>query len=139
MVTESTILRDLYDNFSRYEPQINLDDWHKLAKIYTGGTKIDAASEAFIRRQNAKTGLSEAEFASLIEKLEKYIALDTARNDFLFHPKLYSWLNQETVTDVEKFNARVYAEIFKTPDSDRWLGMYAPDVYTALDGGGIIK
>lgn len=139
METEVTILRDLYDNFSRYEPQINLDDWNKLAKIYTGGTKIDAASEAFIRRQNAKTGLSETEFTSLVQKLEKYIALDTARNDFLFHPQLYAWLNRETVADVEKFNARVYAEIFKTPDSDKWLGMYAPDVYTALDGGGIIK
>lgn len=140
MATERTILTDIYDNFSRYEPQINFDDWNKLAKLYTGGTKIDAASVAFIRRQNAKTGLSEAEFASLIQKLEKFIALDTVRNDFLFHTTLYSWLNQGAgVTGVENFNARVYAEIFKTPDSDKWLGMYAPDVYTALDGGGIIK
>jgi hypothetical protein len=139
MVIERVILTDIYDNFSRYEPQVNLDDWNKLAKIYTGRTKIDAESLAFIRRQNAKTGLSEAEFTSLVEKLEKFIALDTARNDFLFHPQLYGWLNNEAVPDVEKFNARVYAEIFKTPDSDKWLGMYAPDIYTALDGGGIIK
>ena len=140
MVTgEISILRGISDDFSRYEPQINFDDWNRFAQIYTGGTKIDAGSEAFIRRQNAKTGLSEAEFTNLIEKLEKYIALDTARNDFLFHPKLYEWLNRQIVTDVEQFNARVYAEIFKTPDSDKWLGMYAPDIYTALDGGGIIK
>ncbi|HLM01721.1 MAG TPA: hypothetical protein VK400_11755, partial [Pyrinomonadaceae bacterium] len=140
MMTEVNILRDLSDNFSRYEPQLNLDDWHSLANLYAGETKIDAASLAFIRRQNAGTGLSEAEFTSLVEKLEKFIALDTARNDFLFHPKLYQWLNRETVAaDLERFNARVYAEIFKTPDSDKWLGMYAPDVYTALDGGGIIK
>jgi hypothetical protein len=139
MVTEESILRNISDNFSRYEPQMNLDDWNKLARLYAGGTKIDAESLAFIRRQNARSGLSEAEFASLVEKLEKYIALDTARNDFLFHPKLYAWLNAGAVTDVENFNARVYAEIFKTPDSDKWLGMYAPDVYTALDGGGIIK
>jgi hypothetical protein len=140
MVTERSILTDIYDNFSRYEPQVNLDDWNKLAKIYTGRTKIDAESLAFIRRQNAKTGLSETEFTSLIEKLEKFIALDTARNDFLFHPQLYGWLNSEgSVTNVERFNERVYAEIFKTPEADKWLGMYAPDVYTALDGGGIIK
>ncbi|MDQ3802044.1 MAG: hypothetical protein M3384_21675 [Acidobacteriota bacterium] len=139
MVTEESLLRNIYDNFSRYEPQMNLDDWNKLARLYAGGTKIDAESLAFIRRQNARSGLSEAEFASLVEKLEKYIALDTARNDFLFHPKLYAWLNAGAVTDVENFNTRVYAEIFKTPDSDKWLGMYAPDVYTALDGGGIIK
>lgn len=136
---EISILRGISDDFSRYEPQINFDDWNKLAKIYTGGTKIDAESLAFIRRQNAKIGLSETQFTALVEKLEKYIALDTARNDFLFHPKLYEWLNQQSAGDVEAFNTRVYAEIFKTPDSDKWLGMYAPDVYTALDGGGIIK
>jgi hypothetical protein len=141
MVTgELSILRGIADDFSRYEPQINFDDWSKLAQIYTGGgAKVDASSVAFIRRQNAGTGLTETEFASLIEKLEKFIALDTARNDFLFHPKLYSWLNQGGAGDLEAFNTRVYAEIFKTPDSDKWLGMYSTDIYTALDGGGIIK
>jgi hypothetical protein len=136
---EINILRGISDDFSRYEPQINFDDWNKLAKIYTGGTKVDANSVAFIRRQNAKTGLTEAEFNGLLQNLEKYIALDTARNDFLFHPKLYAWLNQNSAVDVESFNTRVYAEVFKTPDSDKWLGLYSTDVYTALDGGGIIK
>lgn len=140
MVTEVTIMRSLYDNFSRFEPQMNFDDWNKLAKVYAGGTKLDDASLAFIRRQNAKTGLSEAEFAALFQNLEKFIMLDTARNDFLYHPKLYQWLNNGAqVTDLEQFNARVYAEIFKTPDSDKWLGLYSTDIYTALDGGGIIK
>jgi hypothetical protein len=136
---EINILRGIADDFSRYEPQINFDDWSRLAQIYTGGTKVDAASVAFIRRQNAKTGLTEAEFNGLLQNLEKFIALDTARNDFLFHPRLYSWLNQNGAIDVESFNTRVYAEIFKTPESDKWLGMYSTDIYTALDGGGIIK
>lgn len=138
VTNEISILRGIADDFSRYEPQLNFDDWNKLAKIYTGGTKIDAGTTAFIRRQNAKTGLSETEFSGLLQNLEKFIALDTARNDFLFHPKLYEWLNQNTV-DVETFNTRVYADIFKTPASDKWLGLYSTEVYTALDGGGIIK
>lgn len=139
MMTEMTILRNLYDNFSRYESQMNLDDWKKLAQIYAGGTRLDAQSIGFIRRQNARTGLSEQEFSALFRNLENFIALDTARNDFLFHPKLYQWLNNWANSDLEAFNSRVYAEIFKTPDSDKWLGLYSTDVYTALDGNGIIK
>ena len=138
MVTEVSIFQDINDNFSRYEPTINFEDWKKLAKFYAGNTKLDTNSLAFIRRQNAKTGLSETEINSLLMNLENYIALDTVRNDFLFHPKLFGMLNQN-LSDVETFNARVYTEIFKTPNSDKWLGLYSTDVYTALDGNGIIK
>ena len=138
MVTEVNILQDINDSFARYEPAINFEDWKKLAKVYAGNTKLDASSIAFIRRQNAKSGLSEAEFTRLLTNLENYMAIDTARNDFFFHPKLFEMLNQNT-SDVETFNAKVYTEIFKTPNSDKWLGLYSTDVYTALDDNGIIK
>jgi hypothetical protein len=36
-------------------------------------------------------------------------------------------------------NKRVYAELFLTPASDPWLGLYSPEVYTALQGGGLIR
>jgi hypothetical protein len=41
--------------------------------------------------------------------------------------------------DLDKFNEKVYAELFLTPRSDPWLGLVSADVYTALDGGGIVK
>ena len=140
-ITESSILRDITDDFSRYEPQINLDDWKKLSDLYAGETRFDAASIAFIKRQNKQTGLTDAEFTSLLKNLAAYVALDTTRNEFLFHTQLYGWLNQLRAKplDVESFNSRVYAELFKTPDADKWLGLYNTDVYTALDGGGIVK
>lgn len=140
MVTsEISILRGIADDFSRYEPNIDLDDWRRLARLYSPSPKLDAQSTAFVRRQNAKTGLSEPQFAALLANLENFIALDTTRNDFLFHPKLYSWLNRNNEGDLEAFNSKVYAEIFQTPDSDKWLGLYSTDIYTALDGNGIIK
>ena len=132
---ENSILR-VYDDFAKFEPQIDLGSWNKLAKLYEPSPKPDANSIAFIRRQNAKTGLSEADFAGLFAKLENFIALDTTRNDFLFHTKLYQWLNAGNTGDIESFNARVYADIFKTPNTDKWLGLYSPDIYTALDGNG---
>ncbi len=75
----------------------------------------------------------------MFAKLNNFIALDTTRNDFLYHTKLYEWLNRGSVGDLENFNTRVYADIFQTPNSDKWLGLYSTDVYTALDGNGIIK
>lgn len=139
MVTNEISILEVYDTFARFEPQIDLTDWQKLAKLYSPDPKIDPQSTAFIRRQNAKTGLTELEFAGLFAKLNNFIALDTTRNDFLYHTKLYEWLNRGSVGDLENFNARVYADIFLTPNSDKWLGLYSTDVYTALDGNGIVK
>ncbi len=139
IVDEYSILR-VYDDFAKFEPALRFDDWSKLASFYSPDPTPDAASIKFIRRQNAKTGLSEDEFKQLFAKLDTFIALDTTRNDFLFHPKLYEWLNQgRGGTDLESLNARVYDQIFQTPNYDKWLGLYSPDVYTALDGNGIIK
>ncbi len=138
VVDEVSLLR-VYDDFSRFEPQIDLTAWNKLAKNYSPEAGIDAASNAFIRRQNRNTGLAEKEFAGLFTKLENFIALDTTRNDFLFHTKLYEWLNARRPMNLDTFNSQVYDVLFKTPDYDKWLGLYSSDVYTALDGNGIIK
>ncbi|MEO8648841.1 MAG: hypothetical protein ABI539_06715 [Acidobacteriota bacterium] len=138
-VTDELSMLRVYDNFARFEPTIKLDDWNRLARVYSPGASLDAASNAFIRRQNLSTGLIESDFKKLFEKLERYIALDTTRNDLLFHTKLYEWLNREPRVEVEKLNDWVYADLFMTPASDKWLGLYSTDIYTALDGNGIIK
>lgn len=137
MISEASILRDLDDNFSRYEPQIISDDWKKLAALFTGEVKFDANSLTFIKRQNKN--LSDKEMTSLLTNLQNYVSLDTTRNESLFHIQLYQWLNQtrREPLELESFNSRVYTEIFKTPDADKWLGLYTTDVYTALDGNGI--
>jgi hypothetical protein len=139
VVDEYSILR-VYDDFAKFEPAVNFDDWNKLSKLYSPNLKIDENSVAFIRRQNAKTGLSEDEFKAMFAKLDQFVALDTTRNDFLFHTKLYEWLNRgRGAGDLESLNSQVYDQIFKTPNYDKWLGLYSSDVYTALDGNGIIK
>ena len=138
VVDEYSILH-VYDDFAKFEPAINFDDWNKLARVYSPTSSLDANSVALIRRQNQKTGLTADEFKGLFEKLDSFIALDTTRNDFLYHAKLYEWLNSSRYSNLEIFNSRVYDQIFKTPNSDKWLGLYSSDVYTALDGNGIVK
>jgi hypothetical protein len=46
-------------------------------------------------------------------------------------------LQDPTRTDLEKFNEKVYAELFLTPRSDAWLGLLQRDVYVGIDNGGI--
>jgi hypothetical protein len=54
------------------------------------------------------------------------------------HSRLSLWLLQDpTRTDLEKFNEKVYAELFLTPRSDDWLGLLQRDVYVGIDNGGI--
>jgi hypothetical protein len=140
VIDENAILR-LYDTFNRFEAKMDFSDWKKLATVYSPNTELDSAAVSFIRRQNRGTGRTEAELDSMFAKLREFMALDTTRNDFLFRLKIYEWLNTRDVigSDVENFNERVYSEIFQTPNSDRWLGLYSSDVYTALDGNGVIQ
>ena len=138
IVDEYSILR-VFDDFAKYEPVLDLDDWTKLGKAFAPDNSLSTNSVSLIRRQNLKTGLSEDEFKGMLARLETFVSIDTTRNEFLFHGKLYEWLNRTPNADLEELNARVYDQMFKTPNSDKWLGLYSSDVYTALDGNGIIK
>lgn len=138
MVTEVTLLR-VYDPQAQYIPSIALDDWRLLAERYEPNAEIDESSKAMIRRQNR--GLSERELSALFAKLNEYVSLDTTRNDFLYRTQIYTLLDPsgQLGGDLEQLNSIVYARVFKTPESDEWLGLYSADVYTALDGGGVIR
>ena len=138
VVDEYSILR-VFDDFAKYEPVLDLNDWTKLSAAFSPVTGLNPNSVGYIRRQNRTTGLTEAEFTGMFSRLETFVSIDTTRNEFLFHGKLYEWLNQTPKGDLEELNARVYDQIFKTPNSDKWLGLYSSDVYTALDGNGIVK
>jgi hypothetical protein len=77
----------------------------------------------------------------LIRNLETSIAVDTVRNEYMLHRTIHEWLSTGAVplaTPVDELNERVYAELFLTPSSDPWLGLMTPDVYTALDNGGVV-
>lgn len=110
--------------------------WKKIAELHASDAVIDSASIALIRRQNS--ALSEQEFAAMLQKFQELIALDTVRNEYLMHTKLYPWLLRDpSRTDLEKFNTKVYAELFLTPGSDPWLGLLTKDAYLGIDNAGV--
>jgi hypothetical protein len=139
-ITEVSIIKS-----STYESQLlsaSTDDetWNKIAARHTSDAQLDASSIALMRRQSMKQAGAQGEeqLARLVSNFQQYLALDTVRNEYLMHIKLHAWLTSFRFRDdLEGFNEKVYSQLFLTPRTDPWLGLFSPDTYTALDGGGI--
>jgi hypothetical protein len=116
--------------------------WAKIASLHGNDARLDQDSIALIRRQNSaaqKSAATNEQLARLVQKFEQYLAFDTVRNEYTMHAKLHAWLAgpRWQRLDVESLNEKVYKDLFLTPSSDPWLGLYSPDTYTALENGGI--
>jgi hypothetical protein len=83
-------------------------------------------------------GIIEDPILRLVRSFESSLALDTVRNEFLLHRTIHEWLATGDAAPVDQLNARVYADLFLTPDSDPWLGLAPRDTYTALKHGGVV-
>ena len=136
--SETTILRAMSAATEELGKITDEAAWRKIAQLHSSDAVLDERSTSLIKRQNPS--LTDQEFSSLLQKFQELIALDTVRNEYLLHSKLYTWLVRGPVRDdVEKLNEQVYAKLFLTPGSDPWLGLFSADVYTALDNGGVVK
>ena len=117
--------------------------WGELSEKYGDESRLDGNSCQLIALKLTGTRLPDdpedvARVEQTIEEFETRMALDTARNERLLHRKIHEWFVKGEIADVDSLNARVYDELFLTPDSDPWLGLRPEGVYTALDGDGII-
>jgi len=147
MVTEATILQGLTAGPEALGKMTYDAAWNKIAQLHLADAQLDARSIGLIKRQTQRGLLAynskvnpDTTLKALIEKLQANIALDMVRNEYLLHTKLYVWLIAEhQQSELSALNKRVYAELFLTPASDPWLGLYSPDVYTALQGGGLSR
>jgi hypothetical protein len=147
MITEATILKGLTAGPEALERMTYDGAWNKIAQLHIADAQLDARSMGLIKRQTQRGMLAyksklnpDTVFKSLIEKLQTSIALDTVRNEYLLHTKLYVWLiADDQHSDLNALNKKVYGELFLTPASDPWLGLYSPEIYTALDGSGISR
>lgn len=144
-MTETTILRAMTGAGESLGKITDEPAWRKIAELHLADAKLDSRSIGLISRQTQKVFAAEgarmppeAALKHLIEKLQMNIALDTVRNEYLMRTKLYAWLIEDRGrSDLETFNKKVYSELFLTPASDPWLGLFTADTYMALEGGGI--
>ena len=119
--------------------------WTKIAFRHITDARLDEQSIGLIRRQMQnlwaadRSGLApDVKLTNLLQRFQLSIALDTVRNEYMLHPKIHALLAVDLGrSGVEVFNERVYAELFLTPASDPWLGLFSPETYMALEGGGV--
>lgn len=139
-IVEVDILKQITADATSLEAATDISSWNKIAALHATNARLDKGSIAFITRQNQTLRANDALLSRTLQNLEQYLALDTVRNEYMMRTKLHGWFaTGVALNDVERLNERVYAQLFMTPRSDPWLGLHSPDVYTALDNGGISK
>lgn len=137
-ITETSILRAMVSATEELGKITDEAGWRKIAQLHSSDAVLDDRSISLIKRQNPT--LTDKELSRLLQRFQDLIALDTVRNEYMLHAKLYTWVVNDPVRDdVEKLNEQVYAKLFLTPKSDPWLGLFSADVYTALDNGGVVR
>jgi hypothetical protein len=106
-------------------------------------TVLDDASRALVARLH-NAGASElratdADLRAIVVRLEQTIFADTAINQLRLRPQI----SREIVRrggriDFPTLNAWIYAQVFRTPKEDAWLGLLQRDVFTGLPGDGVV-
>jgi hypothetical protein len=124
----------------RPSTEADLSAWEKIAALHSGDATLDAASIALIRSQYPSVDYDNAAISRIVQNLERYIAVDTVRNEYVLHNTLHRWLADEWMTkDLDSLNEQVYARLFLTPRSDPWLGLAPPNTYSGIVNNGIKK
>ncbi|MDQ2921191.1 MAG: hypothetical protein M3R52_06240 [Acidobacteriota bacterium] len=146
-VTEASILRAMTAGPEALGAMTDEAAWNKIAQLHIADAQLDERSIELIQRQTQKALFTNASkvgqsktLTALIEKLQRNIALDTVRNEYLLHTKLYVWLVADHQrSDLNELNKKVYFELFLTPATDPWLGLFSPETYVALESAGIVR
>ena len=138
-MSEDTLLRGLSAGGESLGKVTDEATWKKIAQLHLRDAELDSRSIGLIQRETRKV-LGQNDLASLLQKLQFNVAMDSVRNEYLMRTKLYVWLLQDRgQSDLETFNEKVYSELFLTPASDPWLGLFTADTYMALDDAGVVR
>ena len=104
---------------------------------------LDEASRALVVRLHngvpSELRATGQQLDAMIARLEQTIVADSALNQLRLRPQI----GREIVrrggrTDFDTLNAWVYAEVFRTPKEDPWLGILPRNVFTGLLGDGVV-
>ncbi|HUF03632.1 MAG TPA: hypothetical protein VMM38_05585 [Aridibacter sp.] len=138
MVAEATLLQPTRIQKETLAENTLNEHWKALAESF-GYRGISDESKSFVRRKYDPTGSkSDRDFAKMIDRLVESVALDTVQNAYLFHTQILEWLNDGDDQDLGAFNLRIYSELFLTPASDPWLGLYSDNVFLGVEANGVI-
>lgn len=144
MTTEVSILKAITRDADALGSVTDEATWTRIAEHHLADAQLDQRSLGLIQRQTQKlltadtSGSAQPKFKTLVQKFQLNVALDTVRNEYVMHSKLHAWLIADPLRhDLKAFNEKVYAQLFLTPRSDPWLGLFSADVYTGLENAGL--
>jgi hypothetical protein len=123
--------------------------WARMAVAHSTDAVLDAGSRALIAQKNPNAwqagrlavskAVVENPMLRLVRNLQRSIAEDTVRNEYLLHSQIHRWFaDGQYPRRLDALNTKVYAELFLTPNSDPWLGLAEVDAFSALDNNGIV-
>ena len=104
---------------------------------------LDEASRALVVRLHNEVPrelrAAGRQLDAMVARLEQTIVADTALNQLRLRPQI----EREIVRrggriDFATLNAWIYAEVFRTPRQDAWLGLLPRNVFTGVPGDGVV-
>ncbi len=134
MAVEIPAVREISPPLESLPQAIDDTTWARIAELHAADARLDAKTKALMQLKNPQAS------DRALPNFERAIALDTVRNEYIFRTQLHQWFLQGTSTnDVDTLNERVYAELFLTPSSDPWLGLFSPDTFTGIENDGVVQ
>ncbi len=126
-------------------PLVETVAWSSLAPLHLDAGLADPAIRAFLRRKNPldwtdpsrPVPLDDAQFEAMLGRFTLSVAEDTAKNELALRAVTAQWLARGNL-GFTQLNGLVYSTLFLTPESDPWLGLVPPRVFTGLANDGVV-
>ncbi|HXA19075.1 MAG TPA: hypothetical protein VN380_18935 [Thermoanaerobaculia bacterium] len=100
-------------------------------------SEIDDNALALIREKRAPLHEPAESLARVIESFRRTLSADTVQNEYVLRPQIHHFFEENPRITFAELNEAVYAEVFKTPRQDRWLGLRSDETFTALSAEGV--
>jgi hypothetical protein len=104
------------------------------AILSSSSCSLDSNSISLMRAKAPRIGA--AAFSRMVAAFERTLAEDTRHNADM-RRMILPWL--AGAPSLAALTERIYRDAFLTPRSDPWLGLLAPDAYTALEGDPVLS
>lgn len=123
------------------EDQIEM--WSAAGQVLFGIGVLDDTSRALIVRLHNRVPremrATGEQLDAMIARLEQTIVADSALNQLRLRPQIGGEIvRRGGRIDFATLNAWIYAEVFRTPKQDAWLGLLPRNVFTGLPGDGVV-
>lgn len=140
IIVERPVLRGISTDPKLLDPKAEDAAWAKIAALHLEDARLDQSSRALMRAKSLSRYANPESLNRAVSDFERVIAEDTVRNEYMLRRQIHEWFAGLVATgDVDALNEKVYAELFLTPSSDKWLGLFPEESYTAIENDGVRK